>query len=227
MPITIKLLAHASFQIKTDKENIYIDPSTKNTGLKKDHFEPANLILVSHKHDDHCDKKLVKHIRNMGFPPATIIAPSNCKDELKKCGTVWDLDAGQFMQINSDRLVISAVNAYNVTRFRKPGEPFHPKGFGVGFILKIDGVRIYFAGDTDLIPEMDHLGEIDVALLPCGDTYTMDMAEAAEAAILINPTIAIPMHIKGGDTSVFKSEVESKSDTKVVILGEGEEYTIE
>ena len=227
MGISIRLLAHATFQIKTDDKTIYIDPSTKNTGLKKDHFGSADLILVSHQHDDHCDPKLIKHIRNMGFPPSTIIAPSNCSDKLKKAGTMWDLDAGQFMQINSDRLVIRAVDAYNVTRFRKPGEPYHPKGFGVGFIVKIDGKRIYHAGDTDLIPQMEVLGEIDVALLPCGGTYTMDMAEAAEAAILINPSVAIPMHIKGADPSVFKSTVESKSSTKVVILGEGDEYILE
>ncbi|MHA1636776.1 MAG: MBL fold metallo-hydrolase [Candidatus Thorarchaeota archaeon] len=227
MGISIRLLAHASFLITTEDKKIYIDPSTKNTGLKKDHFGQADLILVSHQHDDHCDPKLVKHIRNMGFPPSTIIAPSNCKDKLKKSGTVWDLDAGQFMHVNSDKLTIRAVDAYNITRFRKPGEPYHPKGFGVGFIVKIDGKRIYHAGDTDLIPEMELLGEIDVALLPCGDTYTMDMQEAAEAAILINPTVAIPMHIKGGDPEIFKSAVESKSDTKVVILGDGEEYILE
>ena len=224
MGISIRLLAHASFQIKTEQENIYIDPSTKNTGLKKDHFEPADLILVTHKHDDHCDPKLIKKIRNMGSP---IIAPSNCSDKLKKAGVMWDLDVGQFMQINSDRLVIRAVEAYNVTRFRKPGEPYHPKGFGVGFIVKIDGKRIYHAGDTDLIPEMETLGEIDVALLPSGDTYTMDMAEAAEAAVLINPTVAIPMHIKGADPEIFKTAVESKCSTKVVILGDGEEYILE
>jgi L-ascorbate metabolism protein UlaG (beta-lactamase superfamily) len=116
-----------------------------------------------------------------------------------------------------------------VKRFRPNGEPFHPKGFGVGFLLKIGDKRIYHAGDTDLIPEMEKLAEvgIDVALLPSGDTYTMDLEEAAEAVLMIKPKIAIPMHLKGADPAIFKEKVESHSDTKVVILGEGEEYTLE
>jgi L-ascorbate metabolism protein UlaG (beta-lactamase superfamily) len=69
--------------------------------------------------------------------------------------------------------------------------------------------------------------EVDVALLPSGDTYTMDLDEAAEAALMIKPKIAIPMHLKGADPIVFKEKVESQSDIKVVILGEGEEYTLE
>ncbi|MHA2353033.1 MAG: MBL fold metallo-hydrolase [Candidatus Thorarchaeota archaeon] len=95
MGITIRLLAHASFQIKTADQNIYIDPSTNHTGLKKDHFEPADLILVTHGHGDHFDKKLIKNIRKMGSP---IIAPLNLKKEIKG-GIVWDLSPGQFMKM--------------------------------------------------------------------------------------------------------------------------------
>jgi L-ascorbate metabolism protein UlaG (beta-lactamase superfamily) len=99
----------------------------------------------------------------------------------------------------------------------------------VGFILKLEEKKIYHAGDTDLIPEMEgiHDADIDVALLPSGDTYTMDLEEAVEAALIIKPKIAIPMHLKGADPAIFKEKVESQSDIKVVILGEGEEYTLE
>lgn len=225
LAITIRCLAHASFQIKTEDQNIYIDPSTKNTGLKKDAFEPADLILVTHGHQDHFDKDLIKKIRKMGSP---VIAPLNLKKEIKG-GIVWDLSPGQFMKMITSDGTIWATEAYNVKRFRPNGEPFHPKGFGVGFLLKIGEKRIYHAGDTDLIPEMERLAdaEVDVALLPSGDTYTMDLEEAAEAALKIKPKIAIPMHLKGADPSVFKEKVESQSDTKVVILSEGEEYTLE
>lgn len=223
MVITIRCLAHASFQIKTESQIIYIDPSTKYTDLKEKDFEPADLIFVTHSHDDHCDPKLLKKIRKMGSP---ILAPTSCKDKIGKAGVVWDIDAGQFMEI-SGGIKVTAIDAYNVKRFRPSGEPFHPKGQGVGFIITIEGKKIYHAGDTDLIPVMEELYDIDVALLPAGDTYTMDLAEASEAAIKINPTIAIPMHLKGADPEFFKSTVEGKSSTKVVILGEGEEYTLE
>jgi len=181
MGVTIRLMAHASFQIKTDTQNIYIDPSTKGTGLKKNDFEPADLILVTHGHQDHFDKDLLKKIRKMGSP---IIAPPSVKKEIKK-GVVWDLGPGQHMDISTSDVHIWSTPAYNVKRFRPNGEPFHPKGIGVGYLIRVEGVKIYHAGDTDLIPEMDLLQDvdIDVALLPSGDTYTMDVNEAAEAAL--------------------------------------------
>lgn len=222
MATTIRWLAHASFLIRAAGQVIYIDPSTKNTGLKKEDFEPADLILVTHEHGDHCDPKLLKKIRKGGRP---IIAPESCKKALSGAGVVWTLDAGQNMMMG-EGIVITAVPAYNVKRFRKPGEPYHPKGLGVGYILKIDGKRIYHAGDTDLIPEMDQLGVIDVALLPSGDTYTMDLEEAAQAVRTIEPIVAIPMHLWDKDPSPFKQAVESSSSTKVVILDKGEEYTV-
>ena len=225
MGITIRCLAHASFQIKTADQNIYIDPSTKHTGLKKGDFEPADLILVTHGHEDHFDKKLIKDIRKLGSP---VIAPLYLKKEIKG-GIVWDLSPGQFMKMLTSDGTIWATEAYNVKRFRPNGEPFHPKGSGVGFLIKIGEKRIYHAGDTDLIPEMEKLAEaeVDVALLPSGDTYTMDINEAAEAALIIKPKIAIPMHLKGADPAAFKEKVEFQSDIKVVILGEGEEYILE
>jgi L-ascorbate metabolism protein UlaG (beta-lactamase superfamily) len=225
MGITIRCLAHASFQIKTADQNIYIDPSTNHTGLKKNDFQPADMILVTHRHGDHFDKKLIKDIRKLGSP---IIAPQNLKKEIKG-GVVWDLSPGQFMKMATSEGTIWATEAYNVKRFRPNGDPFHPKGFGVGFILKLEEKKIYHAGDTDLIPEMDAMvdADIDVALLPAGDTYTMDLEEAAEAALIIKPKVVIPMHLKGADPIAFKEKVESQSDIKVVILGEGEEYTLE
>ncbi len=225
MGITIRCLAHASFQIRTADQNIYIDPSTKHTGLKKNDFEPADLILVTHGHEDHFDKKLIKDIRKLGSP---IIAPPNLKRELKG-GVVWDLSPGQFMKMITSDGTIWATEAYNVKRFRPNGDPFHPKGFGVGYLVKLGEKRIYHAGDTDMIPEMEKLAEaeVDIALLPSGDTYTMDLEEAAEAALVIKPKIAIPMHLKGADPTAFREKVESQSDIKVIILGEGEEYTLE
>ena len=189
MGITIRCLAHATFQIKTANQNIYIDPSTKHTGLKKNDFESADLILVTHGHEDHFDKKLLKDIRKLGSP---IIAPPSLKKEIKG-GVVWDLSPGQFMKMITSDGTIWATEAYNVKRFRPNGEPFHPKGFGVGFLVKLGEKRIYHAGDTDMIPEMEKLAEaeVDVALLPSGNTYTMDLEEAAEAALVIKPKIML------------------------------------
>ncbi len=228
MGITLRYLAHASFQVKTDEQTIYIDPSTKGTGLKKDDFEPADLILVTHSHEDHFDKKLIKKIRKMGSP---VIAPESVKKELGNT-PCWTMAPGQFMKVNdlfktTREVTIWATEAYNVTRFRKPGQPFHPRGLGVGYILKIDEKMIYHAGDTDLIPEMDKIPQTDVALLPSGGTYTMDLPEAAEAAIRLRPKVAVPMHTRDADPHAFKDLVESKSATQALILHNGEEYVLE
>ncbi len=222
MTITIRCLAHASFQIKTSDKVIYIDPSSKYMKMKPKELEPADLILVTHSHEDHCDPDMIKKIRQLGVP---IIAPPDCKKPLKKAGAVWEMSAGEFMAVEG--LKIRAVKAYNVKRFRPDGKPFHPEGFGVGYILTIDEKRIYHAGDTDFIPQMELLGDIDVALLPSGDTYTMNMEEAAEAAVVIDPVIAIPMHTKDADANVFKEHVEGKSGVKVVLLNDGEAYTLD
>ncbi len=223
MGITIKYLAHASFQIKFADQNIYIDPSTNNTGLKDKDFQPADLILVTHDHGDHCDPKLLKKIRKMG---SAIIAPPHAKKAIGKAGIVWDMSAGQFMQI-SGGIKVRAVEAYNVKRFRKGNEPFHPKDQGVGYILTLEGKRIYHAGDTDFIPQMEVMGDIDVAILPCDGHYTMDIEEATEAALAIEPATAIPMHYRDADPEAFKTSVEGKSSIKVVVLKDGEEFTVE
>jgi L-ascorbate metabolism protein UlaG (beta-lactamase superfamily) len=217
-------MAHASFQIKTDTKNIYIDPSTKGTGLKKNDFQPADLILVTHGHQDHFDKDLLKNIRKLGSP---IIAPPSVKKEIKK-GVVWDLGPGEHMNITPGDIHVWTTPAYNVKRFRSKGEPFHPKDLGVGYIVRVDGVKIYHAGDTDFLPEMERIeeAEVDVALLPLGDTYTMDITDATEAASVIKAKIVIPMHVKDANPEVFKTEVESKTTSKVVILKAGEEYTV-
>jgi L-ascorbate metabolism protein UlaG (beta-lactamase superfamily) len=217
-------MAHSCFQIRTYSQNIYIDPATDKIGLKKDAFEPANLILVTHGHYDHFDKDLIKKIRKPGSP---VIAPENLRKEMKGM-VVWDMSPGQMMQITGG-ITVWATYAYNVKRFRSPGNPFHPKDLGVGYLLKIEEKKIYHAGDTDLIPEMEKLvtADVDVALLPSGDTYTMDFKDAAEAVQIIKPKVVIPMHLWDKDPQSFKSDVEANTSTKVVILGKGEEYTLE
>ena len=90
-------------------------------------------------------------------------------------------------------------------------------------MLKIEGRTIYHAGDTDFVPEMKQLGDVDVALLPTGDRYTMDNVEAAEAALAIKPKTAIPMHTWDTDPRGFKKKVEAKSKISVIVLEKGEE----
>jgi L-ascorbate metabolism protein UlaG (beta-lactamase superfamily) len=213
MRLSIKWLGHASFQIEAGGKTIYIDP------YEGEYEEKADIILVTHSHDDHCDLFKIKKVRR---DDTVIIAPRECASKIG--GNVETLKPGKEKAIGG--VTIKAVEAYNYKRFRSPGNPFHPKGYGVGYLLKVEGQTIYHAGDTDFIPEMRQLGRVDVALLPSGGTYTMDNLEAAEAAITINPKIAVPMHHWDTNPKDFRDKVEADSKVKVVILGKGEEYQL-
>jgi L-ascorbate metabolism protein UlaG (beta-lactamase superfamily) len=183
--IKIKWLGHASFKIEVDSKVIYIDPYRIKDEKK------ADLILITHSHFDHKDEESI--------------------ESLKKEGTVV-LIGGENIKENEEREIngikIKTIPAYNLNK------SFHPKGSGVGFIVDISGFKIYHAGDTDKIEEMAELeNQIDVALLPIGGTYTMDLKEAAEAVKMIKPKMVIPIHYKTfkeieADPIEFKKIVE-------------------
>lgn len=214
MAVVVKLLAHASFQINGDGKVIYVDLEEYGKPVDK-----ADLILVTHSHTDHCDPAKIGQVHKDG---TIVIAPPDCVTKIG--GIVKTLKPGEETAV--DGVKVKAVDAYNYKRFRSPGNPYHPKGFGVGYLITVEGKTIYHAGDTDFIPEMRQFGNVDVALLPSGGTYTMDNEEAALAAVAINPKVVIPMHRWDTDPEEFKRHVKTGSKVKVVLLNEGEEYKI-
>jgi L-ascorbate metabolism protein UlaG (beta-lactamase superfamily) len=214
MGISVIWFGHASFQIKANEKNIYIDPY-KGKGIEK-----ADMILVTHPHFDHCDLSKIKKIQKND---TIIIAPKTCLSKIG--GKIKTLEPGEKFVFKD--ITVEAVEAYNNKRFRSPGEPFHPKGLGVGYLITVKDKTIYHAGDTDYIPEMKQIKNIHVALLPSGDTYTMDNKEAAEAALTISPEIMLPMHRWNSNTEELKKKIESESNIKVVILEPEEQLEIQ
>lgn len=209
----MKLLGHASFEIKADNKIIYIDP------YQGEYVNKADLILVSHSHVDHCDSSRINEIMK---DDTVIIAPADCASKIGK--SVKSLKPGE--KTTAGNIAVQAVEAYNYKRFRSPGTPFHPKGLGVGYLLTIEGKTIYHAGDTDFIPEMKNLKNIYLALLPCDGTFTMDSPEVVEAILAINPQHVIPMHSRQTDLEKIRKEVEAKSKIKVALLKPGEQFEI-
>jgi L-ascorbate metabolism protein UlaG (beta-lactamase superfamily) len=217
MAVHVKWLGHASFQIRISDKVIYVD--LKKYGKVVETSEKADIILVTHNHGDHCSPPKIQKLCKQD---TVVIAPKNCASRID--GNVKTIKLGE--KIAVDNVEIEAVEAYNMKRFKPSGKPWHPKGYGVGYLIRTEGKTIYHAGDTDFIPEMRVLKNIDLALLPTGDKYTMDNAEAAEAAVTIKPKIAMAMHMWETDREEFKKKVEANSKTKVVLLQEGEEYKL-
>jgi L-ascorbate metabolism protein UlaG (beta-lactamase superfamily) len=197
-------IAHDTFRIAGSKV-IYTDP------FKVTKHDEADIILLSHEHFDHLS---LDDLKKVVFPGTTIVASPLCKDGLKgvKVKEIKFLDPGGKFTVG--KVEIEALPAYNLNKFREPGHVFHAKEEKrLGFIVQMDGTRVYFAADTDFIPEMKTL-KCDIALLPVSGTYVMTPEEAAEAAAAINPKIAVPMHyaaIVGSDADAkkFKSLVKN------------------
>lgn len=211
MAVSVKWLAHSSFQITAEGRVIYVDLEEYGEASEK-----ANVILVTHSHTDHCDPEKIDKLRK---DDTVIIAPADCASKIR--AKVRTLKPGEVATVGNVR--VKAVHAYNTKRFRSPGIPFHPKGYGVGYLITVGGKTVYHAGDTDFIPEMKELGPVDMALLPSGDTYTMNNAEAAVA---INPKIAVPIHRLSTNPEEFRKRVEGRSKVRVSILQEGEEVIL-
>jgi L-ascorbate metabolism protein UlaG (beta-lactamase superfamily) len=173
-------LGHDTFRLD-GPPIIYIDPWKLTAGGPM-----ADLILVTHDHFDHCSPEDVKKISK---PGTVVIADPASAAKLPGAHV---LRPGEKTTVGE--VIVEAVAAYNVNKFRSPGQPFHPKSAGYnGYIIAVGGERLYHAGDTDHIPEMTGY-RCDVALLPVSGTYVMTADEAAAAALDIKPRVAVPMH---------------------------------
>ncbi len=184
--LAVKWFGHSSFQIKYDSNTIYLDPF-----VLPQNPDRADIILLSHDHFDHCDPEKVRKIQvNTGdhYKRTSIIGTKSCI--LKLVGRTNEIKPPEWFNFSSIDIKVDAVKAYNINK------EYHPEGSGVGFLITIKNKKLYFASDTDFIPEMSALKNqsVDVAFLPIGGKYTMDVEEAAKAALEIRPKIVVPMH---------------------------------
>ena len=197
----IAWLGHDAFRIEA-KKKIYFDPYQISGGPK------ADIILISHDHFDHCSPDDIAKIQQ---PKTIIVTEKTASKKLK--GDVRILKPGESFFL--DDVKVEAVPSYNIDK------EFHPKKNGwLGFIVEVEGVRIYHAGDTDFIPEMKEF-KVDIAFLPVSGTYVMTAEQAVKAALAIRPKLAIPMHYgaivgDAADAAKFKRNLEGKVDVLVL-----------
>ena len=189
--LSITFLGHASLLIVFNGKNIFVDPFSQvadYTSLPK-----ADIIICTHEHRDHLDPQALALISTSGTK--LILNPAGAAEV-----------AGSIAMRNGDKrtvegLQIEAVPAYNILHKREDGNHFHPKGIGNGYILTFGKTRLYLAGDTENIPEMKSLHNIDIAFLPMNQPYTMTPEMVADAARMFKPHILYPYHYGNTETN--------------------------
>ena len=192
-PVDITLVKHGSLEIRYKGLSIQLDP-VSGLGKPTDYaaeFPKAGVILVTHEHGDHLDETAIDALTGEG---TVLYLNQTSRNQIGR-GNV--LKNGDSITL-PEGVLVDAVPAYNTTPGR---EKFHPKGNGNGYVLTIDGLRIYVAGDTEDVPEMADLKDIDVAFLPVNQPYTMTPEQCVRAAQVIGPKVLIPYHFSNTDLS--------------------------
>jgi L-ascorbate metabolism protein UlaG (beta-lactamase superfamily) len=182
----IDWLGHAAFRVNVGRATVYIDPYRVPDGSP-----PADLILVTHGHYDHFSPQ---DVEKLSTRDTWLVGPPAVAERVS--GQVHSIAPGEVLEDELVRGVhVAAVAAYNTSKRDPDGNLFHPReAGGVGYEVIVRGERLYHSGDTDVIPEMDSVTGVDVALLPVSGVYVMTAQEAAEAARRIQPRVAVPMH---------------------------------
>ena len=195
-------LVHASIRIEYDGKEIEVDPVTKlgNKVIDYAAMPKADYLFVTHEHGDHYNPEAIKLLTG---EKTRFITNKRCADMF---GAGEVMANGDKLQI-ADDISVEAVPAYNITEGRTQ---FHPKGRDNGYILTIDGLRIYIAGDTEDIPEMAAINDIDIAFLPCNQPYTMTTAQLVKAAKTVKPKVVFPYHYGQTDLSDVPAQLKDE-----------------
>jgi L-ascorbate metabolism protein UlaG (beta-lactamase superfamily) len=203
--LSITFLGHASLLITFNGKKIFIDPFGQMAEYSN--LPKADIILCTHEHRDHLDPQALEAIRTLST--ALVLNPAGAAQI-----------NGSIAMRNGDKqtvagLQIEAVPAYNILHKREDGQPFHPVGNGNGYILTFGGTRVYLAGDTENIPEMKQLHDIDIAFLPMNLPYTMTPEMVADAARMFKPRVLYPYHTGNTDTSKLVELLKAEQGIEV------------
>lgn len=203
--LKITPIRHASILIEAGGKALYVDPWSQGSfdGLPK-----ADYILITDFHGDHMDPQAINQIKQAD---TKIIAPATVARDISSATVMAN---GQTQTL--DAFTIAAMPMYNLKRGPSPGKFYHEKGRGNAYLVTYGGLRIYIAGDTEGIPEMKALKNIDVAFIPMNLPYTMPPDEAAAAVKAFQPKVVYPYHYRGTDTQAFADALKgTKIDVRL------------
>ena len=205
--LEITFIGHGSLMMKFDGKVIYVDPYSKLADYAK--LPKADLVFITHEHQDHLDVDALKHVTTT---KTVVVLTGKCAEKVAG-GTI--MKNGDTRKVGG--ITVEAVPAYNIVHKRDNGQPFHPKGDGNGYVLTFADKRLYIAGDTENIPEMRLLEQIDIAFLPMNLPYTMTPEMVAEAARFFRPKVLYPYHFGETDTSRIVALLKGERDIDVRI----------
>ena len=205
--LRITCIGHGTLMFTFGTQIIHVDPFTKVADYEK--LPKADIILITHEHFDHLDLKALELVRT---EKTKVVLTEACSKQVKN-GII--MKNGDVQTVNG--LKIEAIPAYNLVHKRDNGQPFHPKGVGNGYIITFGDKRVYVAGDTENIPEMKSLQEIDCAFLPMNLPYTMTPEMVADAAEAFRPKILYPYHFVDTDTSQLLRLLQDQKEVEVRI----------
>lgn len=190
--LSITFLGHGTLMMEAGKTIIHIDPVSREADYTL--LPKADLILITHEHGDHLDPKALALVTK---PQSKVVVSKSCSGKVEKALVLINGEERSFGDIQ-----LQAVPAYNIVNQRE-GKPYHPKGNGNGYVITFGGKRIYIAGDTENIPEMAALKDIDIAFLPMNLPYTMTPQMVADGARSFAPKVLYPYHMGNTDPQLL------------------------
>jgi len=205
--LEITFIGHGSLMMAFGGKTIHIDPYGEVADYGS--LPKADLVLVTHEHYDHLDPTALQAILK---PDSIVVATKACAAQLPHALVMGNGDARTVLG-----LAIEAVPAYNIVHKRPDGDPFHPKGSGNGYIIAFGDTRVYIAGDTENIPDMNGVKGIDVAFLPMNLPYTMTPEMVADAARVFRPKVLYPYHFGDTDASELAKLLQGEKAIEVRI----------
>jgi L-ascorbate metabolism protein UlaG (beta-lactamase superfamily) len=208
--LVITFIGHASLMFEFNNRVIQIDPVLQEADYAL--LPKADIVLITHQHSDHFDREALQQTMKKD---TKIYLTQKCSVESGSVGKTVMMKNGDRQEISG--ITIDAVPAYNILHMRSPGNPFHPKGEGNGYVLTLGDKRVYIAGDTENTPEMKALKNIDIAFLPMNLPYTMTPEMVADAVRAFKPAILYPYHYGNTNTEKLLNIIGKTSETEIRI----------